>query len=114
MTLVSIVMAARDAERFVGEAIESVGGQTHAEWELIVVDDGSADATAAAAGAFGDPRIRVLRSERIGVLAQVRNRGIDEARGEWIAFLDADDAWEPAKLERQLAAAGDAGLVHTG
>ena len=110
---VSVVMAARDAEATIGEAIESVLAQTHRDWELLVVDDGSTDRTAEIARRFGDERIRVLQPGRIGVLAQLRNLAIAEARGEWIALLDADDAWLPEKLERQLAVAGSAGLVHT-
>lgn len=110
---VSVVMAARDAAATIGEAVESVLAQTLGEWELLVVDDGSSDATVDVVRSFGDDRIRVLSPGRLGVLAQLRNVAIGEARGEWIALLDADDAWLPEKLARQLAAAGEAGLVHT-
>jgi glycosyltransferase involved in cell wall biosynthesis len=113
VTLVSVVMAARDASETIGEAISSVVAQTHGEWELVVVDDGSTDRTAAVARGFGDARIRVVEAGRVGVLAQLRNRGIDETTGEWVAILDADDAWLPEKLERQLATAGDAGVLHS-
>jgi glycosyltransferase involved in cell wall biosynthesis len=113
MTLVTVIMAARDAEATIDEAIGSIVAQTHADWELLVVDDGSTDRTREVALARGDPRIRLLEPGRLGVLAQLRNAGIEAAAGEWIALLDADDAWLPAKLERQLAAAGDAGVVHT-
>jgi glycosyltransferase involved in cell wall biosynthesis len=114
--LVSIVMAARNAEEFIGEAIESALGQTYPEWELIVVDDGSTDATADRAEAFGDERVRVLRGPHVGVLTRLRNTGIEHARGEAIALLDADDLWLPEKLERQVAVLRDrpgAGVVHT-
>jgi glycosyltransferase involved in cell wall biosynthesis len=113
MTAVSVVMAARNAEETIGEAIASVLAQTHAELELVVVDDGSTDGTAATAHAFDDERIRVIEAGRVGVLSQLRNRGIAETSGEWVAILDADDAWLPEKLERQLAQAGDAALLHT-
>jgi glycosyltransferase involved in cell wall biosynthesis len=113
MTLVSIVMAARDAEATIGEAIASVLAQTHQDWELVVVDDGSTDRTREIASSFADPRIRVLEAGRVGVLARLRNRGIKQTTGDWVAVLDADDAWLPAKLERQLATAGDAGVLHT-
>ena len=111
--LVSVVMAARDAEATIGEAVRSVVDQSHRDWELLVVDDGSTDSTLDVIRGFGEGRIRVLEPGRIGVLAQLRNLAIAEARGEWIAFLDADDVWLPKKLGLQLAAAGDAGLVHT-
>jgi glycosyltransferase involved in cell wall biosynthesis len=114
--LVSIVMAAYNAEALIGEAIASVLAQTYEQWELLVVDDGSTDGTAARARDVADDRIRVLDGEHVGVLAQVRNRGIAEARGEAIALLDADDVWLPEKLERQvdvLRAREDIGVVHT-
>ena len=116
MTLVSIVMAAQDAETTIGDSVGSVLAQTHAEWELIVVDDGSTDGTAHVVRSFDDPRVRLIEAGRMGVLARVRNRGIHEARGLWVAFLDADDVWLPAKLERQLAVLAErpaVGVVHT-
>lgn len=114
---VSIVMAAQNAEAFIGEAVRSAVEQTYPDWELLVVDDGSTDGTAATAASFGDSRIRVLSVERIGVLSAVRNVGIEAARGEFIALLDADDMWLPSKLERQvelLAEQPTVGVVHTG
>jgi glycosyltransferase involved in cell wall biosynthesis len=115
--LVSIVMAAWNAERWIGEAVQSVIAQTHGEWELLVVDDGSDDSTTDIVEAAGDERIGIVRAEHAGVLAQVRNRGLELARGDAVALLDADDVWEPTKLERQVAYLGerpDVGLVHTG
>jgi teichuronic acid biosynthesis glycosyltransferase TuaG len=103
--LVSVVMPARNAARTIGAALASVQNQTDPRWELIVVDDGSADATAALVEqlAGGDSRIRLLRNA-VGVgPGPARNRAIGDARGRWLAFLDSDDLWEPAKLERQLA-----------
>src|SRR5690348_4751903 len=110
---VSVVMAARDAAATIGDAIASVIAQTHADWELVVVDDGSTDGTAGVARAAADGRVRVLEPGRIGVLAQLRNRGIEATSGEWVAILDADDRWLPNKLERQLATPPAAGVLHT-
>lgn len=115
--LVSIIVAAYNAERYIAEAIESVLAQTHRDWELLIVDDGSTDSTQAQAASFDDERIRVLSESHVGVLAQVRNRGIASARGEAIALLDADDMWLERKLERQveiLVERSSVGLVHTG
>ena len=93
-------MPAYNAAAFVRRAIESVWAQTHVPLELIIVDDGSSDDTAAVASTV-DPRTIVIRQANGGPGA-ARNRGVKEARGNWIAFLDADDAWRPEKLERQI------------
>ncbi len=98
---VSVVVPAFQAERWLAEAVESALGQTRPPAEILVVDDGSTDATAEVAGGFGHP-VRVIRQENRGVAA-ARNRGLAEARGRWVAFLDADDAWEAGKLEAQVA-----------
>lgn len=114
--LVSVVMAAYNAEAYVAEAVESVVAQSYDAWELLVVDDGSTDQTAALVRSVGDERIRVLSSTHVGVLAQVRNRGIEAARGDAIALLDADDVWLAEKLARQVAVLRErpeVGLVHT-
>jgi glycosyltransferase involved in cell wall biosynthesis len=113
--LVSVVMAVYDGEKFVGEAVRSVLGQTYPHWELLVVDDGSRDRTVEIVGAFADERIRILSAGHVGVLGQVRNRGIEAARGEAVALIDADDVWLPAKLERQLRCLDrpEVGVVHT-
>lgn len=101
---VSVVMPAYNAAATIGSSIASVQQQTRGDWELIVVDDGSTDRTAelAETAAAEDPRIRVIRQRNRGVAA-ARNAGIDSARGRYLAFLDADDTWLPAKLERQLS-----------
>lgn len=101
MPLVSVIIPAFNAERYIREAIDSVLAQTHRDLEVIVVDDSSTDGTPALLQAYGD-RIHVIR-KRNGGAAAARNAGANAARGEWLAFLDADDVWEPAKLERQLA-----------
>jgi len=77
-----------------------------------VIDDGSSDNSAEIAAAFGPP-VRVLRQPNQGE-SVARNRGMEEARGSWIAFLDADDLWRPRKLESQLALVDDGVVaVHT-
>jgi glycosyltransferase involved in cell wall biosynthesis len=98
----SVVVPAFDAARYIAEAIESVVGQIPPESEVIVVDDGSSDDTAAIAESFGSP-VRVIRAEHGGIGAAV-NRGMAEARGAMIASIDADDRWLPRKMELQLAA----------
>lgn len=96
---VSVVIPVRDAERYLGEALGSVAAQTRPADEVVVVDDGSRDGSVAVAERFG---ARVLRTERPGSgSAAARNRGIEAASGDLLAFLDADDLWEPDKLERQ-------------
>jgi glycosyltransferase involved in cell wall biosynthesis len=101
--LVSVVIPAHDAERYLAEAIESVLAQDHRPLEVIVVDDGSRDRTQAVAEGYGEP-VRCVRQEQAGASA-ARNRGAQAARGEYLAFLDADDRWERTKLSLQLNAA---------
>jgi len=115
--LVSIITPAYNATGFIGETIESVLAQTYPHWELLVVDDGSTDGTAAFVRSFADSRIRVIDGGGTGLPAAGRNRGLAEATGELIAFLDHDDLWRPTKLERQvelMQARPEIGLVHTG
>lgn len=101
---VSVVMAAKNYARFLPTAVGSVLRQTVADWELAIVDDGSTDDTPAAARPFlADPRVRYLRCDRLGQ-PRAKNLGVRLTRGEWVAFLDADDAWLPDKLEKQFAA----------
>lgn len=109
---VSIVMPAYKAAAFIGLAIASVRAQTLQNWELIIVDDCSPDETAAVAmaAAGGDRRIKLIRAEQNGGVARARNLGNAHARGEWIAVLDSDDAYEPSRLETLVAAAEKAQL----
>jgi glycosyltransferase involved in cell wall biosynthesis len=101
---VSVIIPTFNRAQILGRAIASVLGQTFVDLELIVVDDGSSDETAALIQNFADVRLRYLQQlQNLGVSA-ARNRGIAEARGEWLAFLDSDDLWLPQKLERQFAA----------
>ncbi|MGF1524073.1 MAG: glycosyltransferase family 2 protein [Leptolyngbyaceae cyanobacterium] len=103
MSLISVIIPAYNAERTLGEAIASVMQQTHPNWELIVVDDGSTDNSRQVVHGFQDDRIRLLTGANRGV-AIARNRGIEQAQGDYLAFLDADDIWMPDKLAAQLAA----------
>jgi glycosyltransferase involved in cell wall biosynthesis len=97
--LVSVVIPAHNAERFIGEAIESVLAQTYAPVELIVVDDGSTDETATVAAAYSE--VTVISQENAGPSA-ARNRGALAASGEFLAFHDSDDAMAPDKLAVQV------------
>jgi glycosyltransferase involved in cell wall biosynthesis len=99
---VSVVIPVRNGESFLAEAIESVLGQSRPPLELIVVDDGSSDSTSEVAQEFGS-RVRYVRRPPLGVAAAL-NCGIDLARGDFLAFLDADDVWTHDKLELQVAA----------
>lgn len=108
--LISVIIPAYNVERYVGRTLTSVLAQTHANIEIIVVDDGSTDGTAdvAAAVASQDRRVRLIRSANIGVSA-ARNLAIGNARGSLIAPIDGDDLWRADKLARQLQALRAAG-----
>lgn len=99
--IVTIVLPTYNRCRLVCRAIDSVLNQTYRGYELIVVDDGSSDATADRLAGYGD-RVTVIKQANRGVSA-ARNAGIRAATGEFIALLDSDDVWLPQKLERQIA-----------
>ena len=105
--LVSVVMPAYNAERFIAKAIESVLNQTIQDFELIVVDDCSKDATASIAEEYAarDSRVKLLKNEQNLRVAGTRNRALEVCRGEYVALLDSDDIWYPDKLEKQIALA---------
>lgn len=94
---VSVVMPVYNGERFVAEAIRSVKSQTYSDWELVIVDDGSTDATPRILAEFTDRRIRVIRQENGGE-ARARNAALDVCSGVYTAFLDADDLYLPNAL----------------
>jgi glycosyltransferase involved in cell wall biosynthesis len=100
--LISIVMPAHNAARFIADSIDSVLRQTYLHWELIIVDDASSDTTPEIVAGYDDPRIRYHRVERIGSPSGVRNVALKQAQGELIAFLDADDLYYPNTLETLL------------
>ncbi len=115
---VSVITPCYNAERYLEQTIQSVMAQSFADWELLIVNAASTDDTLAIAERYAaqEPRIRILsRTERLGP-GPARNLAIGEARGRYIAFLDADDLWMPEKLERQIGAMRAQGLVftHTG
>jgi len=101
--LVSVIVPVYNGERYLAAAIASVMAQTYASAEIIVVDDGSTDATVAVARQFGTA-VRYERQSHRGSPDAARNRGVELARGEYLAFLDQDDLWMQNKLELQLAA----------
>jgi hypothetical protein len=117
-SLVSVIIPAYNAARFLPEALESALAQTWKNLEVIVVDDGSTDGTGEAAGSLvlKSPNLRLFRFPANRGPAAARNRGIAEAHGEWIAFLDADDTWCPGKIEAQMALMGgaDVGFIGSG
>jgi glycosyltransferase involved in cell wall biosynthesis len=111
----SIVMPLWNKRRTVESTMASVLGQTWRDFELVVVDDGSTDGSAELVSAFRDPRVRVLTQANAGAAA-ARNAGIEAARHDWIAFLDADDLWMPdhlVELDRIRRRFPEAGLIGT-
>ncbi|MEO8368872.1 MAG: glycosyltransferase [Candidatus Solibacter sp.] len=101
--LVSVVLPVYNGERFVSQTIESALRQTYRNLEIIVVDDGSTDQTASLIQGIAtrDARVRIFHQPNSGV-ARARNRGLEESRGEFVAPLDSDDLWDPAKIEEQV------------
>jgi glycosyltransferase involved in cell wall biosynthesis len=112
----SVVVTAYNEERFVGAALASVLAQTHGDFELIVVDDGSTDGTVEAVAPFqADPRVRLISQPNQG-LSAARNTGIEASESERVAFLDSDDLWLPDYLARAhtaLESRPDAGFAYT-
>ncbi len=113
MPLVSVIMNVRNGAQTLQEAIDSVLGQTCEDWELIVWDDRSTDNSAAIVSEYRDPRIRYFLAAEDASLGKARRDAIQQAKGDWLAFLDQDDVWLPRKLEKQLALADrDAALIY--
>lgn len=109
---VSVVIPAYNAAGFIGRAVRSVQEQTLQDFEIVIVDDVSTDDTVSTVTRLSDadPRIRLVRSPLNGGPAAARNLGLDAARGEWIAILDADDAYHPERLATLVGRARDADL----
>lgn len=110
---VTIVTPTYQHERFIAASIESVLSQTLEDWELVVVDDGSTDATTNIVNGFSDPRIKLIRRTHGGLLklGQSYFAALDASRAPLVAVLEGDDAWPPDKLERQLGDFEDPGVV---
>jgi glycosyltransferase involved in cell wall biosynthesis len=109
---VSVIIPYYRASGTIARAVASALGQTVRPYEILVVDDGSPDDAGMAMMEFGSSVTLICKPN--GGAASARNLGIEQAQGEWIAFLDADDYWEPAKLERQLSSSEGVGLVGSG
>lgn len=103
--LISIIMAAYNAEKTIVQAVESVLTQTYPHFELLVVNDCSTDRTVDLVKeiATQDKRVRLISNQKNSGVSYTRKHGLDEARGSWIAILDSDDVWAPEKLEKQIA-----------
>jgi glycosyltransferase involved in cell wall biosynthesis len=102
--LVSVIIPTFNRMAYLPTAIESVVDQTYEAWELILVDDGSTDGTREYASRLEDPRVKTVWLEHTGNPSVVRNIGICQARGKYVAFLDSDDVWHATKLALQVAA----------
>lgn len=102
--LVSIIMPAYNAERYIEEAVRSAMAQTVTDWELLIIDDCSGDSTCSVAERLAreDKRIALFHNEENLGAAGTRNRGLELCRGKYVALLDSDDVWHPDKLEKQL------------
>ena len=101
--LVSVIIPVYNYDRYLAEAVESVLNQTHQHLDVIVVDDGSTDRSAEVAKSFADRGVRYCQQAHAGI-GPTRNKGVELAQGQFIAFLDADDRWPLEKTERQLEA----------
>ena len=115
--LISVIVPAYNAAAYIEETIRSVMAQTHTCWEMLVIDDGSTDDTAAIVERLvaEDSRIQWIRNPQNCGVAKTRNHGLELCRGEYVAFLDSDDRWHPEKLamQVQMAQQKQAALVYT-
>lgn len=102
--LVSVITPVYNAERFIRDAIDSVLAQTYTDWELILVDDHSSDASISIIKGFQqkDSRVKLIQLEKNSGAAVARNAGISAAKGQYLAFIDSDDKWTEDKLAKQL------------
>ena len=111
--MISIITPAFNAEKYISKTIESIQNQSYQEWELIIVDDCSTDNTLLLSQDYAknDKRITIFHAPKNGGVAKARNIGLENAKGEYIAFVDSDDLWKPDKLEKQLAFMKEKGCV---
>lgn len=110
MKKVSVIIPVYNAEKYVAATIQSVLSQTYQNFEIIILDDGSPDNSIEVCQKFTDSRIRIIRQENRG-LPGARNTGIRHAKGDYLAFLDADDIWLPTKLEKHVHHLNDSPTV---
>lgn len=115
MSKISVITPAYNAADYIAETIQSVQAQTFTDWEMVIVDDCSADATyqVACSYAEADSRIRVIRHAKNSGVAAARNTALDAATGDYVAFLDSDDLWMADKLEKQYRYMEENGYVLT-
>lgn len=100
--VISVILPTWNCANLLREAIESVRSQTYKNWEIIVINNNSSDHTLDVINSINDERIKIINFDNKGVIAAARNRGIDLASGDYLAFLDSDDYWYPDKLETCL------------
>ena len=113
-TFFSIVIPTYNRAELLKRCLDSVEAQTYQNWEAIVVDNYSEDNTEEIVSSFQDPRIKYVKNHNYGVIAVSRNKALDLAKGDWVAFLDSDDCWLPNKLEYVLPFLEDYDLVYHG
>lgn len=101
MKKLSVIIPVYGADKYIATTVQSVLEQTHKNFEILIIDDGSPDQSIKTCQQFSDPRIKIIRQANRG-LAGARNTGIRHAQGEYLAFLDADDIWLPEKLEKHI------------
>lgn len=102
MIKISVVMPAYNAEKYIGQAIESILNQTYSNFEFIIINDGSNDKTKEVILSYKDDRIIYLENERNFGIVVTLNKGLEKANGEYIARMDADDIAEPNRFEKQI------------
>lgn len=110
--LVSIIMPTFNSAKFIRHCVSSVISQDYENWELIVVDNFSDDNTVEIISSFGDDRIRIIYNSNNGIIANARNKGMELAQGEWLAFLDSDDLWDIHKLSSCLSVSNGFELIY--
>lgn len=116
---ISVIMPAYNAEKTLDQAVQSVINQTYFNWELLIIDDCSKDNTYLLMQKLqlNDERIKILKNDQNSGVSESRNKGVEAACGQWVAFLDSDDMWDPNKLEKQVTLLNqkkDAVLFFTG
>lgn len=109
MPEVSVVVPTRNRSALLAQTLRTVLWQQNVDLEVIVIDEGSTDDTASIVASLHDPRVRIVRHDIPQGVATARNRGAEEATGQWMAFVDDDDLWAPDKLSLQLASANRSG-----